>query len=184
MFKQRDQLFPYFGEVKDVIFSVRHFQRFLQGSHEKLHIKRAATFCLAKGEVFPSSTWCCPGNPHWLSLQQDCHSSFLRTRQLLLLAMPLYQDMKKSPGLHAKHSPAWGIPQAPFCSPSATLQRPYIIRVTHLQNGLLSFSVLGSEPAIAAKPLSLKELNQLVTFLERLKAISYFTETEDNGLMF
>lgn len=123
MFKQRDQLFPYFGEVKDVVFSVRHFQRFLQGSHEKLHIKRAATFCLAKGEVFPSSTWCCPGNPHWLSLQQGCHSSFLRTRQLLLLAMPLYQDMKKkSPGLHSKHSPAWGIPQAPFCSPSATLQ--------------------------------------------------------------
>lgn len=44
--------------------------------------------------------------------------------------------------------------------------------------------MLGWEPAIAAKRLSLKELNQLGKFLERLKVISYFTETEDNGLMF
>lgn len=50
--------------------------------------------------------------------------------------------------------PVWGTPQAPFCSPPATLQRLYIIVVTHLQNGLLSFSVLGWEPANAAKPLS------------------------------
>lgn len=74
MFKQRDQLFPYSGEVKMWYFSFCHFQRILQGSHEKPHVRGAATVCLAEGEIFlpPCSRY--PGSrctkpPADLSLQ-------------------------------------------------------------------------------------------------------------------
>lgn len=129
-----------------------HFQRFLQRSHQKPQVRRAATICLVLVAIFlPSQS--CPGSP-WSKSPAGLTLHFPENQTTPPPSHVFVKRNLKSSRSSLPTQRAWGIPQAPFCSLPATLQRPYIIVATHLQNRLLSFSVLGWEPANAAKPLS------------------------------
>lgn len=91
-----------------------HFQRFLQRSHQKPQVRRAATICLVQVAIFlPSQS--CPGSP-WSKSPAGLTLHFPENQTTPPPSHVFVKRNLKSSRSSLPTQRAWGIPQAPFCS--------------------------------------------------------------------